>query len=273
MRRYSLWNRYDVPLCISDLYEISIVLDMIEEDDCRVEITEERWQKIENELPVLQAVHARKVVFDYAKLLLSAQERPDGFACSDPAIWESLEIDSTVDTSTVCGSNAFFGTDLNPQAMMTFTEIMSCRENSICLQWLPSWKSVKYQVERLVVQTVDALLSSVGFPDDTSMIYMECQGSKFVCLQCDPILRVCLTWEELVKHVSDEIRDNRDYPWALGVPLYETHKLNSEGAIAAHDPDFIIPSHGTLTQEYCRACLGSNRDFQYREQFKAHMKT
>ncbi|OCB85980.1 hypothetical protein A7U60_g6875 [Sanghuangporus baumii] len=281
MWRRSSWNLYDVPLCISDLYEIPIVLDMIEEDDCKVEITEERWQKIENELPVLQAMHARKVEFDCAKLLLSAQERPDGFACSDPAIWESLEVDPTVDTSTVYGSNAFFGTGLNPQAMMTFTEIMSCREKDICLQWLSSWQSIKYQVERLVVQTADALLSSMGFPDDTSMIYMgmpDVGGTGmlgfYICacgtVEADAVLSGGLAQ---VKHVSDEIRDYRDSPWALGVPLYETHKLDSDETIAAHDPDFIIPSHGTLTQEYCRACLRLNRDFQYREQFKAHMKT
>ncbi|KAL5478865.1 hypothetical protein ACEPAI_2142 [Sanghuangporus weigelae] len=236
-RQHFSWNRYDMPLCIRDLYEIPMVLDMIEEDDCRVKITEERWQKIENELPELLAIHARKVEFGCAKLLLSAQEQPDEFAYRDPAIWESLEIDSTVDTDVVWGGNAFFGTNLNPRVMITFSEILSCREEYMCSRWLPSWKSAEYQVERLVVQTADALLSSMGFPDDMSMRYMQYLGASFVCLQCDPILRVRLTWEELVKHVSEEIRDNRDHP------PYEAHKLKSDGTIATHDLDFIYPSH------------------------------
>ncbi|KAL5478866.1 hypothetical protein ACEPAI_2143 [Sanghuangporus weigelae] len=252
------YSVYQAPLCLVDLYAVPLVSDMIERDDCTVEITKEHWQKIENELPMIAFLHSRKIKYDCANLLRSAQEHSDGIARIDEEEWKTSEIDSTVDIGTVWRCNAFFSHPAAPYDMETFAQILSRRRTNMLRTWLyPPWKSVRIQVERLVFHTADALRSSLGFPNDTTMSHMESLGSTFVCLQCDPMLRNPLTWDELVRHVACEIRDYRRYPQSCDIPLLETHKLVSDHPIAAHDPDLVKPSItllGTLHKESCELC-------------------
>ncbi|KAL5520406.1 hypothetical protein ACEPAG_9630 [Sanghuangporus baumii] len=249
------YSVYQAPLCLVDLYAVPLVSDMIERNDCSVEISRKHWQKIENELPMIAFLHSRKIKYDCANLLRSAQEHSDGIACIDEEEWKSSEIDSTVDIGAVWRCNAFFSLPPVPYDMETFAQILSQRRTNMLRTWLyPPWKSVRIQVERLVFHTADALRSSLGFPNDTTMSHMESLGSTFVCLQCDPMLRNPLTWDELVGHVACEIRDYRRYPRSCDIPLLETHKLVSDHPIAAHDPDLVKPSItllGTLYKESC----------------------
>ncbi|KAL5498250.1 hypothetical protein ACEPAH_2390 [Sanghuangporus vaninii] len=245
-----------VPLCISDLCEMQMVSDMIEEDDCRVEITKERWQKIEDEIPRMARAHTQKVISDCAKWIRSVQKHLDGVAQADKKLGELSKVDSTVDMNAVWGCNAFFSQPSAPHVLQTFAQVMSKRRDYMLKVWLYSpWKSVSLQVERLTLHTANALLSSLGFRDDTTMARMKSLGSTFVCLQCDPILQVHQTWQELVGHVASEIRNYHQYPQSCDIPLLETHKLASDGPIAAHDPSLpkpSIPMFDRLYDDYCR---------------------
>ncbi|KAL5498249.1 hypothetical protein ACEPAH_2389 [Sanghuangporus vaninii] len=220
------YSVYRAPLCLVDLYELPLVSDMIERDDCTLEITKTDWQKIEDSLPMIAFLHSQKVIYDCANLLRSAQEHPDGIARIDKEEWESSEIDSTVDIGAVWRCNAFFSYPPAPYDMETFAQILSRRRTNMLSTWsYPPWKSVRIQIERLVLHTADVLRSSLGFPSDTTMSHMESLGSTFVCLQCDPMLRNPLTWEELVslnaRNAYDEIIQPDDLRLGMSLAKYE----------------------------------------------------
>ncbi|KAL5525190.1 hypothetical protein ACEPAF_9059 [Sanghuangporus sanghuang] len=222
------YSVYQAPLCLVDLYELPLVSDMIERDDCTVEITKTDWQRIEVELPMIAFLHSRKVKYDCANLLRSAQEHPDGIARIDKEEWESSETDSTVDIDAVWRCNAFFSHPPAPYDLETFAQILSRRRTNMFGTWpYPPcpWKSERIQIERLVLHTADVLRSSLGFPSDTTMSHMESLGSTFMCLQCDPMLRNPLTWEELVslnaRNDYDEIIQPDDLRLGMLLAKYE----------------------------------------------------
>lgn len=186
-------------VCLVDLFEIPLVSNMIERNDCSAEITKESWQRIENRLQHIKGDHRHKTLYDCARLMRAVRETPDEIVCLDEKTSESSGDDPTLDYSAVGRHYAFFSSPTASWNMVTFGQIMDDRRaNMLKTQSYPPWKSLRLQVERLAVQTADALASSLGLPSDTEMYDVESFGSTFVCLQCESVLRNPLTWRGLV---------------------------------------------------------------------------
>lgn len=188
------------PLRFVDLCLIPCVKALIEEDDCRVEITPERWRFIEEKLPDLWTENTERVERACLNSLIkSSYAAGDAeLALSDSEI--GLE-DEDKDPGILRRANIFFVKWPEYTEVATFAGYLSSMREQLFTtnpMHCPPWHKVTLLASRIAIRAANALLSSLSLPKETTMETMEGKGRVFVCQQCDPIFRKRMTWHELV---------------------------------------------------------------------------
>ncbi|KAH8113511.1 hypothetical protein DFH11DRAFT_1544751 [Phellopilus nigrolimitatus] len=208
-------------LCFADLCKVPLVLELIEEKECSVEMTSERWKRIERTLPELIQSHTLLIEMDCASLLLSArQDLQASVSVQEDEASRSLAVaavsnakNSHIDRSVLRQASAFFSARVvNSSArvakssLFNFENILAERRRLLYDKALvTAWSTVNLLPSKNLVQVTESLLLSLKLSKTTSMDYMVSLNRSFVCRCCSPILRVPMTWRELVAHILEEV--------------------------------------------------------------------
>ncbi|KAL5512672.1 hypothetical protein ACEPAG_2938 [Sanghuangporus baumii] len=275
-RRSELLNRYrtyallhglkdkSITLCFVDLCEVPMVTDLVEENDCSVEITSNRWASIRDKLPQLINDHYKKIRHDCGALLVLALRK----AAEDIDLESSfIHVDNKPDI--VLRAYAFFGMYRELQPPSTFHDVVSLRSRKLFAtkDWGP-WDPKRIQIEVLITQAACALLSSLGLSEDSTMEEMDALGMNLVCNQCDPVFRNRMSWSYLVSHLCNEVKkyqEKEHYGLEHGIPWKENHKVKIDDVqLAFYDPNFSAPPIESYT---------NIENFRYEELYSAHMQS
>ncbi|KAL5482915.1 hypothetical protein ACEPAI_9510 [Sanghuangporus weigelae] len=203
-------DREDIaPLCFVDLCMIPFVTGLIEEDECGIEITRERWRLVEEKLPELWDEHAKEFERHCSDILINSTSADTESELSDSEIGAE---GGDIDPSILWRAYVFFDDWCRVREIATLVDVFSSMREHMFSKVITnrfSWNRRTLFMNTTAIQAANALLSSLSLPKETRMQQMQEMGQAFVCQQCDPVLRKRMTWRELVLHVYREIDDYR----------------------------------------------------------------
>ncbi|KAL5524811.1 hypothetical protein ACEPAF_9957 [Sanghuangporus sanghuang] len=283
------------PLSLVDLCMIPFVTGLIEEDECGIEITRERWRLVEEKLPELFDEHAKKVERDCLDILVNNASTDTESELSDSEIGAE---GGNIDPSILWRAYVFFNEWPGFREMATLADVFSSMREymfSEIITYRSSWNRRTLSRNTTAIRAANALLSSLALPKETRMQQMQALGQVFVCQQCDPVLRKRMTWCELVFHVYREVDDYRraqercvDRIWPIMPVFLETHRVaidEADSPLVIIDADFVEPSVESFTyigegvadaheDEECYTCsmVAISKPFLYEEQLAAHAR-
>ncbi|KAL5501311.1 hypothetical protein ACEPAH_8571 [Sanghuangporus vaninii] len=283
------------PLSFVDLCMIPFVTGLIEEDECGIEITRERWRLIEGKLPELFDEHAKKVERDCLDILVNSASTDTVSELSDSEIGAE---GGNIDPSILWRAYVFFSDWSGFREIATLVDVFSSMREHMFSEVITkrsSWNRRTLSLNTTAIRAANALLSSLALPKETRMQQMQALGQVFVCQQCDPVLRKRMTWWELVLHVYREVDDYRRVQehrahriWPIMPVFFETHRVAIDEAdtrLVIIDADFVEPSVESFTyineavdgvheEKLCYMCsmAAISKPFLYEEQLAAHSR-
>ncbi|KLO18512.1 hypothetical protein SCHPADRAFT_925128 [Schizopora paradoxa] len=226
-------------LSTGDFLELPIVVEMIEEDGCRLPLTDDRWQRVVEEIPIEVETLARTIemdcVIEFKDSLLQCAR--DDLRMLFDADWDQEPgIEGVRDEIPKCLNSALALFNKGSSSLVNFADILYTRSflqhQSVYEKLLP-WKEEKFETTPSIITTALLLLEHLDLPKETSMAFMMACGHDFECLRCDrDSSRETLSWLELVYHFILKTQNfemlqcdvkKRD----INVPLRDAHSLSS----------------------------------------------
>ncbi|KAL5482932.1 hypothetical protein ACEPAI_9527 [Sanghuangporus weigelae] len=287
-------DREDIaPLCFVDLCKIPFVTGLIEEDECGIEITRERWRLVEEKLPELWDEHAKKVERDCLDILITSASTGTESELSDSEIGAE---GGNIDPSILWRAYVFFSDWSGFRDITTLVDVFSSMREHMFSKVITNRFSWNRRPNITATRAANALLSSLSLPKETRMQQMQEMGQVFVCQQCDPVFRKRMTWREVVFHVYREVDEYRraqeslltNKIWPTKPDLLETHRVAIDEAgtpLVILDADFVEPSVESFTyikeavdgvheEQMCYMCSMASiyKTFLYKEQSAAHAR-
>jgi len=212
----------DIPsaklLLNADLLELPFVKELVEEDDCRVPLTKERWSLVTDMLPGAVLAHKKKIETDFVMTVKTAREV--AFEASKSGDERRLYLDnSSTDADRMWAVQD--DEDCIPARLLSATSLFKRSSNSGCKQLdaysellremarkplgckidsRSVWCKGNYETSSGIVSTALCLLERLRLPYDANMAYMLACGMCFYCLNCHegPGSRA-MTWTQLAR--------------------------------------------------------------------------
>jgi len=223
-----------------DLREFRVVKDVMEENNCRIPLTEERWLRVANALPDAVAELGKLVETDCAKMIKDAARQASRTNML-PAYIENddeREIEEGQDRIPICLLSAtaiFKHDDYGYSIFDSYTEILRKRTLTPS-SWVEAraWGEAGVNSTGAIVATASLLLAHLRLPKETTMSYMLACGCDFRCLRCSRISgELSMTWPKLVQHFIQKLKvfedlHRRKKERNCDVPLLNDHDLEIE---------------------------------------------
>ena len=197
-------------LSLEDFLEIPNVVEIIEEDGCRLPLTDERWQDAIEGIPSAVETLARTIELDCViefkdAALQTARDDLRGLFDADRD--QPMEAEGVHDEIPKCLNSALALFKKGSTSLVYFADILYTRSTlrfeSLYGLLLP-WKEEKFESTPSIISIALLLLEHLGLPKGTSMAYMMACGHDFECLRCTrSSSRVTLSWLELVSWKQD----------------------------------------------------------------------
>ncbi|KLO18513.1 hypothetical protein SCHPADRAFT_993550 [Schizopora paradoxa] len=227
----------DIPkgrlLSTGDFLRIPAVVEVIEEDGCRLPLTDERWLHAVEGLPNAVEIFARTIemdcVADFEDAVLQCDR--DELRILFGAEWDPQpDVEGVRDEIPRCLNSAIALFEKGSKSLINFADILYTRSTH---EALLSWKEDKLEISSAIISTALLLLEHLDFPKETTMAYMMACGHDFECLRCSRgSPNTTLSWSELVYHFISNTRNFEELKQKINerninVPLRNAHNLNS----------------------------------------------
>ncbi len=195
-----------------DLKELPVVKNVIEENKCKMALTEERWFRVTDALPDAVAELGKLIEMDCEKTIKDAARqasRADGLRFYIDNNDDQREIEEDQDCIPTCLLSAaaiFKHDDYRCSIFDGYTEILRKRTTTPLYSWTEphsAWGEGKINSTGAIVTTASLLLEHLRLPKETTMSYMLACGCDFRCLRCSRISgKLSMTWLQLVSSVT-----------------------------------------------------------------------
>ncbi|KLO06472.1 hypothetical protein SCHPADRAFT_1002335 [Schizopora paradoxa] len=235
----------------SDLLALTVVKDMVEENDCRIKLTDERWNRVTN------------VLFEEVRKLGKTIEND----CLHEIAKAIEEASKTIDTRlSFWKNNVDQGDeDVVPTRFLSATSLLNRRKSTALYSYAELLKDrttppffrmfEKYRIAwaeetftssgRNIIMALK-LLEKLRLSPETSMAYMLSLGKTFGCLQCEfGRGSLPMSWSGLVSHFIEqnetfELLTQKNIELNASVPLQNDHDVDSKAlgdlVIRVHPP-------------------------------------
>ncbi len=167
-----------------DLVELPLMKELVEEDDCRIPLNNDRWQLVANILFKIVTDHGMAIELFFVKEMKAARE---GAAVKhDPDTDGVREVDEDCIPSCLLAATSLFRRKRS-YWLMSYTQIL--RERAVdyrisMLDRTSAWRNDEFDSSGDIVNIATMLLRQLELPTETTMSYMAVCGRVFRCLQC-----------------------------------------------------------------------------------------
>ncbi len=197
-----------------DLLDLPVVKEVMEENDYRFLVTDERWLRVSKSFPDIVAAHLKIIETDCAKKIKHAKDA--AFEVSN-GLGHPLLVDGD---DSDCNRESEKDEDLIPACLLSATSLFKrgfygstslesygeiLRKRSIIpiqVSWLSShtaWCNEKFESSGDIDTTATSLLECLELPKETTMSYVLACGRGFRCLRCFRSSgKGTFTWPQLV---------------------------------------------------------------------------
>ncbi|KLO06466.1 hypothetical protein SCHPADRAFT_946061 [Schizopora paradoxa] len=247
-----------------DLQEEPFVEEILDENDAKIPLDDERWNRIFERIPELILNH-KKVIEDHCmdKIRKALKEsktmsRPSDVSDNGQHPGDPIEDMDHIPSCLLSATSLFkFG----GYQLEDYTEILHRRSLSPRRLWTmggEAWSVDGADVASSgnVVSMASFLLKQLGLPEDTSMAYMLACGTDFQCLTCSRASQTSessMSWAQLVLHfihANDKYKSdlNTIKNKKLDIPFLNDHEVTSEitGNVVARVPRTTVDLIPTL---------------------------
>ncbi|KLO18520.1 hypothetical protein SCHPADRAFT_866618 [Schizopora paradoxa] len=259
-------------LTIRDFLELPIVNEVVEEDGCRLSLTDERWQHVEDTFPNAAQTLVKTIEKDCAwefkdSVLQTSRDDLRILFKADTNVWASEStIDEEFDRIPGCllSAMALFKRNMHGITYLeSFTEILLARSNHYFLPpyaEFKRWGEEPVETSPVIISTALRLLEHLRLPKETTLAFMSACRHDFRCLRCTKSsMTHPLSWSELVHHfvskteVFERLRleaERRNFD----VPIRNAHDLNCQD-----DGTAVVRSLLRTTVDIAPTCANIDR--------------
>lgn len=197
-----------------DLELQSFVKELVEENEFRIPMDDERWLLITEALPEIVAAHAKVIETDCVKKINEAndkalEESQSAGRClyvnnNDKDLRQNDNLGGDGDCIPICllSATSFFKHAHYGQDAERYAEVLHRRSLAPLQSWSGggfAWSTVNFLPSGPFVFTASCLLEHLRLPKNTTMAYMLACGADFQCLVCTRRSGTwSMTWAKLV---------------------------------------------------------------------------
>ncbi len=192
-----------------DLLELPIVKELIEEDDCRVPLTSDRWQLVATIVFDTVPVHAKMIerhCVEKMEAAIRETSQTTGHCLNfdNDGLDRKQEGDDDDHVPTcLLPATSLFGRDSSTSGSLdSYAEILRWRSYTPRIRNLDgrsAWGKENFVSSGTIIDTAFLLLERLQLPPETTMAYMLACGRIFKCSRCSyGTGSLAMAWPELV---------------------------------------------------------------------------
>ncbi|KLO18521.1 hypothetical protein SCHPADRAFT_120477 [Schizopora paradoxa] len=167
----------------SDVLEIPIVKILVEEDECKVPLTDERWNRVTNVLFEEVSKQLKKIERDCLKTIKVAIEEVSKTNDRRLHFWDDKNDQKDIVPAQFLSATSLFDSRYSyPGQYCSYSEILFYRTQP--RSYWAAWNKANFTSGRKIITTAFRLLKLLGLPPETTMAYMLSCGATFKCEQC-----------------------------------------------------------------------------------------